>query len=402
MMKFARCTDAQPSYSCRARRTSASFRSKPRRAAVRWWHSDGAGRSKPCGMEKPACSSTSFRPKRSATPSRRPCRKSSTSATVREHAEHFGRQRFGDQMEDAREQSRQSGRGSMIRHNRLLVAFHVVSDALLGLSAFIVAYALRFHTGIIPGSERRSAAAAVHQRPAVHRRRRAARLLPAGPLSSSARPIARGRFLRGVRRQHSRGAVRHDVDVVRRDLHRDQRARHGRARSVAAGLGRFSCVLERGADVCVARVHARGARTPVARRDRSQENPDCRMRRPRPPGRRQDPRTPRARVSDRRLRRRQAPAAIISATADSRCSARSTTRPRSPCRSRSITCTSPSRRKSTCACSNSSKARAARWSTSRSSPICCRSSRCAPDSRISTASRSSTSTSRRSRASTAS
>ena len=28
------------------------------------------------------------------------------------------------------------------RHNRLLVAFHVVSDALLGLSAFIVAYAV--------------------------------------------------------------------------------------------------------------------------------------------------------------------------------------------------------------------------------------------------------------------
>ena len=38
----------------------------------------------------------------------------------------------------------------MIRHNRLLVAFHVVSDALLGLSAFIVAYALRFQTGLIP------------------------------------------------------------------------------------------------------------------------------------------------------------------------------------------------------------------------------------------------------------
>jgi Undecaprenyl-phosphate glucose phosphotransferase len=38
----------------------------------------------------------------------------------------------------------------VIRHNRLLVAFHVVSDALLGISAFIVAYALRFHTGFIP------------------------------------------------------------------------------------------------------------------------------------------------------------------------------------------------------------------------------------------------------------
>ena len=36
------------------------------------------------------------------------------------------------------------------RHNRLLVAIHVVSDALLGLSAFIIAYALRFHTGLIP------------------------------------------------------------------------------------------------------------------------------------------------------------------------------------------------------------------------------------------------------------
>jgi Undecaprenyl-phosphate glucose phosphotransferase len=38
----------------------------------------------------------------------------------------------------------------MIRHNRLLVAFHVISDSLLGICAFIVAYALRFHTGFIP------------------------------------------------------------------------------------------------------------------------------------------------------------------------------------------------------------------------------------------------------------
>src|SRR5213079_3642436 len=32
------------------------------------------------------------------------------------------------------------------RHNRLLVAFHVLSDALLAVTAFIIAYALRFHT----------------------------------------------------------------------------------------------------------------------------------------------------------------------------------------------------------------------------------------------------------------
>jgi Undecaprenyl-phosphate glucose phosphotransferase len=36
----------------------------------------------------------------------------------------------------------------MIRHNRLLVTFYVVSDALLAISAFIIAYALRFHVGI--------------------------------------------------------------------------------------------------------------------------------------------------------------------------------------------------------------------------------------------------------------
>src|SRR6266566_5286059 len=36
------------------------------------------------------------------------------------------------------------------RHNRLLVTFHVVSDALIGLSAFLIAYALRFHSDLIP------------------------------------------------------------------------------------------------------------------------------------------------------------------------------------------------------------------------------------------------------------
>src|SRR5688572_20919260 len=38
----------------------------------------------------------------------------------------------------------------MIRHNRLLVAFHLASDILLGISAFIIAYYLRFYTGLIP------------------------------------------------------------------------------------------------------------------------------------------------------------------------------------------------------------------------------------------------------------
>ncbi len=38
----------------------------------------------------------------------------------------------------------------MVRHNRLLVAFHLVSDAVLGACAFLIAYALRFNVGVIP------------------------------------------------------------------------------------------------------------------------------------------------------------------------------------------------------------------------------------------------------------
>jgi Undecaprenyl-phosphate glucose phosphotransferase len=34
----------------------------------------------------------------------------------------------------------------MIRHNRLLVTFHLITDALLGITAFMIAFAIRFHT----------------------------------------------------------------------------------------------------------------------------------------------------------------------------------------------------------------------------------------------------------------
>ncbi|HEX6216797.1 MAG TPA: undecaprenyl-phosphate glucose phosphotransferase [Vicinamibacterales bacterium] len=36
------------------------------------------------------------------------------------------------------------------RHNRLLVAFHVITDAVLGMVAFVLAYVLRFEAGVIP------------------------------------------------------------------------------------------------------------------------------------------------------------------------------------------------------------------------------------------------------------
>src|SRR5688500_7400411 len=36
------------------------------------------------------------------------------------------------------------------RHNRLLVAFHVFADAVLAMVAFVLAYVIRFETGLIP------------------------------------------------------------------------------------------------------------------------------------------------------------------------------------------------------------------------------------------------------------
>src|SRR5580765_6359700 len=36
------------------------------------------------------------------------------------------------------------------RHNRLLVAFYVISDAILGVAAFVLAYVVRFESGFIP------------------------------------------------------------------------------------------------------------------------------------------------------------------------------------------------------------------------------------------------------------
>ena len=36
------------------------------------------------------------------------------------------------------------------RYNRLLVAFHVCADAVLAALAFVLAYVIRFETGLLP------------------------------------------------------------------------------------------------------------------------------------------------------------------------------------------------------------------------------------------------------------
>ena len=100
-------------------------------------------------------------------------------------------------------------RASMVRrYNRLLVAFHVVTDALLGMVAFVLAYFVRFETGFIPDAQGAAAARAVPRRPAVHRGDRAARLPPAGPLSPAPRAVAHRRLLQRPGRQHHRRRLR--------------------------------------------------------------------------------------------------------------------------------------------------------------------------------------------------
>ncbi len=119
-------------------------------------------------------------------------------------------------------------------------------------------------------------------------------------------------------------------------------------------------VLNVAADVCLARAGARGARAAVARRDRPQAHPDRRRGRARAAGRRQGPRAPRAGVSHRRVRGRSRRRGLPGAS-----------RPADPghprrsgryrvCASGWTICTSPCPPKSTSGCCNCWTSSAAR------------------------------------------
>jgi Undecaprenyl-phosphate glucose phosphotransferase len=81
----------------------------------------------------------------------------------------------------------------VIRHNRLLVAFHLVSDTLLGVSAFMIAYAIRFHSPFItlvplhPGLRAPDASQYVHILPFI------ASLVPLGFYLQGLYRLRRGR-----------------------------------------------------------------------------------------------------------------------------------------------------------------------------------------------------------------
>ncbi len=191
------------------------------------------------------------------------------------------------------------------RHNRLLVAFHVVTDAVLGMVAFFLAYLLRFETGLIeitrghPPIEQY-----VNVLPFVALIVPLGFLLP-GPLPAAARPLAHRRLLQRAGRQHLRGGARRGGDAVLPGVLRQRRAaRRRRLRSVAHRLGHLPGPQHR-ARLPVAQVHSRGARTALAGGHRPAQDPDCRRRRSRPRGRGSHPRASRARLPDRRVRGRQ-------------------------------------------------------------------------------------------------
>ena len=183
------------------------------------------------------------------------------------------------------------------RYNRLLVAFHVVSDAMLAALAFVLAYVLRFESGLIPVPK---------GYPPFER------YINVLPLVAGL--VVFAYYLQGLyrlRRGRSRvddffavfvGSILavvlgHVVHAVLPGLLRQRRAEAGgRPRGVAARLGDVPRA-ERRAHVRVARAGAAGARAPLARRHRPEAGADCRRRRTRPPGGRPHPRAPRARAT---------------------------------------------------------------------------------------------------------
>ena len=79
---------------------------------------------------------------------------------------------------------------------------------LLGMLAFLLAYVIRFDSGLIPVTRGLPAARAVPQRPAVHRGLVPLGLPPAGPLPPAPRTLAHRRLLQRARRQHLRRRAR--------------------------------------------------------------------------------------------------------------------------------------------------------------------------------------------------
>ena len=100
---------------------------------------------------RPACSCRTVSVEALADGLRAPRPRAWDAARIRQHAERFSRDGSCARSRVPLTRRWPPRRTAMVkRHNRLLVAFHVVTDALLGMVAFILAYFVRFETGLIP------------------------------------------------------------------------------------------------------------------------------------------------------------------------------------------------------------------------------------------------------------
>ena len=295
---------------CRAKRTSASCRSRRRPAAARSSRSRAAARSKRSSTARPGVLVDEPTPEAFADAIRsahRDRHRFDAGRSSARHAERFGRERFGDEMASAHRRGRadRRGRAMVKRYNRLLVAFYVVSDALLGI------------VGVHPRLRD-----PVPDRPDPGRPRATRPSSSTSTSCRSSRCSCRSAFqLQGLyrlRRGRSRvddffavfvGSILAVVFGIVATLYMqtyyvpDAAEGPRRLRGLAAGLGDLPRAQRR-ADFASRELVREVARAPLARRHRPEADPDRRLGRARPPGRRQDPRAPRARLPDRRLRRR--------------------------------------------------------------------------------------------------
>jgi hypothetical protein len=162
---------------------------------------------------------------------------------IRDHAEGFSREQHAARLRAVIDDTLASPAGAAMvkRYNRLLVAFYVLTDALLAMWAFVLAYGVRFESGLIPVPKGYPPLEQYLARAAVRGRAHTARVPDPGRLPPAPRPLARRRLLRGAHRQHPLGRLRRGLDPVRPGLLRlGRRAEHRGPTRCRSSCGRCS------------------------------------------------------------------------------------------------------------------------------------------------------------------
>ena len=197
-------------------------------------------------------------------------------------------------------------RAMMRRYNRLLVAFYVICDALLGMAAFVARLLVRFASRAAdPDHQGHPAVRAVRRHAAVHRRcscrsrsrsRASTGCGAAGRASTTSSPCSSAASSRSS--SASVGTLYVRTYYVAEPL-KDPAPTRSRSSVWALFL-----VVNVAFTYALARAGSRGARAPLAGRHRPEARAHRRRRRSGPDGRRQGARAPRARLQGGRLHRR--------------------------------------------------------------------------------------------------